>query len=319
MNNSRQTVYLTNLSHPLLRIDEDMDGNPVALMDLTNVLQPNENITYEVAYTVVLKPYPKPNISENLSGSLNEISESYRSLYCVPNGPWLLNHTDLIGLAFELAGEEKNVLKILSSFIRWINENIRYGSDEVPRYPNETLIEKVGDCDDQANLLISLCRIVGIPAYLQIGCIYLPGRQPLVLRYWGGSLILNLTRIGWHGWAMVYVPPWGWLPVDLTYVIGDGIYKDPLNAIRNSALFTQPTVQYANVTKYNYVGETRYMRDYLTTWNFQIIESDEMVEESVMQTTGFPSMEVRILSALVICLATFIAKEPKLSFSRSPS
>jgi len=278
MNNSWQTVYLTSSSHPIYMYDVDIDGNLVAFLDLPDAVKPGENLSYEVSYQVVLRHHSAPNISESASGTLNDISESLKFQYCTSAGPWILNDSKLVDLAYEIAGNETVALKILRSFIEWILTNVRYSSAEVPRYPNETLSERAGDCDDQANLLVALCRIVGIPAHLQIGCIYMPSRTADISSYWGGHLIVNLTRIGWHGWAMVFIPPWGWLPVDLTYVSSSDLSADPLNAILKSAVFAHPTVQFANITRSDYVGEARLIRDYLEACGFYIVESDIMDE-----------------------------------------
>jgi hypothetical protein len=63
--------------------------------------------------------------------------------------------------------------------------------------------------------------------------------------------------IGWHGWAMVYIPPWGWLPVDLTW----GYYglgkKDPLTAIKYSAVAIQEIMYLRNYYSIDYVKETK--------------------------------------------------------------
>jgi len=86
-----------------------------------------------------------------------------------------------------------------------------------------------------------------------------------------------LKRIGWHGWAIVYVPPWGWLPVDLTYVkVG---LSDPLNAIKAGAVTLQETIQYLNITQTDYVALSRESRELVTENDFYIYMEDEMVLE----------------------------------------
>jgi transglutaminase-like putative cysteine protease len=285
MNNSWQTVYLTNSSHAVKIFKTDGDGNTVAVMDFPTKIEPGGNFSYEVTYRVILRQASVPQIAEDNSGTLSDTPADLKNSYCRSEGTWQVNDSRLTGLAYEIAGNETKVLTILKKFIAWIHGNITYNSAEIPRYPNETLSERRGDCDDQANLLITFCRIVGIPAYLQIGCIYPPrGGVPTTATYWGGHLKDTLLNIGWHGWAMVFVPPWGWLPVDLTYVSG-GLDNDPLNAIKSSAIITAPTVQYINITRTDYAGDSRNLRDFVMSHDFYIYEQDTMSEENTERVT----------------------------------
>jgi hypothetical protein len=276
MNNSWQTVYLMNASCPLERFEADDDSNLVAYVDFPMTeLEPHENVTYQICYRIVLKPRVLSPIFVNVSGSLMDVPEGLKAVYCSP-GFWQSNLSLMRDLAYSVAGNETNVLSILSDYILWITRNIEYGSFETPRFPNETLLGRTGDCDDQANLLIGLCRAVGIPAFLQIGCIYMPERSS-TSNYWEGLWTSSLTDIGWHGWAMVYVPPWGWLPVDLTYSRGNS--SDPLSHISSSAIITDPTVQYMNITVSNYVVESRQFKQIVVSGMHRIITSDVLVEE----------------------------------------
>jgi hypothetical protein len=81
-------------------------------------------------------------------------------------------------------------------------------------------------------------------------------------------------QIGWHGWAVVYIPPWGWLPVDLTYVTGSRL--DPLNAIKTSAVTQQYTIQSQNVSEDNYLASGRAYEQLLENNNFSLYVKDEM-------------------------------------------
>ena len=274
MNNTWQTVYILNTSHPIDEIYMDDDGNPIASLSLPNRILYGENITYKVTYRIILKPHSLPAISEKQSGKLSDIDKELKEKYCKAEGPWQVDKEELRNLAFEIAGNETNILLLLEKFIRWIRDKIRYYHPEIPRYPNETVEYMSGDCDDQANLLITFCRIVGIPAYLQLGCIYIPQRD-LERSYWKGHLVLRLTRIGWHGWAVVYVPPWGWLPVDLTC----SGQENPLSAIREAAIITHLTIQYENLTKTDYIASSRKYREFLLSNNFRIYEHDVMTKE----------------------------------------
>lgn len=189
--------------------------------------------------------------------------------------------------------DETKVLTIIKRFITWIRDEIEYKVHGLlPYYPDETYAKREGDCDDQANLFITLCRIYGIPSFLQIGCIYLP-KVRINETFWEGHVTLVYEQIGWHGWAVVYAPPWGWLPVDFTYVIGG--LDDPLNAMKQAAVVAfQEVIQYANITKTDYVASYNETKDFLRENYFYVYERNEMTQEVsqgdfvsfVIQVTG---------------------------------
>jgi transglutaminase-like putative cysteine protease len=217
MNNNWQTVELVNSTFSVERKDYDEDGNAVAVLQFPNSeLSPGSNLSYTVWYNITAKPRAIPNISEDNSSDLDDIPSSLVSAYTHEEGPWQTSNPTLRQLAISLKGSETKVLTIVKNFVAWIEEHVSYPKThhENPYYPIETYTRREGDCDDQAMLLITLCRILGIPSYLQIGCIYLPKKDLDEVAFWDDHVFLVQKRIGWHGWAIVYVPPWGWLPVD---------------------------------------------------------------------------------------------------------
>jgi transglutaminase-like putative cysteine protease len=277
MNNSWQSVSLVEHSLPLNSNATDGDGNLLGFLNLTQ-LSYNQSVSYAVKYEVVSKPRLLPNITEEQSLTLADINDTLKDEYCWKEGPWLQysDDQDLRDLAYRESSNETRVLSIVKNFVRWITDYVVYDSAEIPRYPNETYIERKGDCDDKAILLITLCRIVGIPAYLQVGCIYDFFSLYSKETYWQGHVTSVLKQIGWHGWAIVYVPPWGWLPVDLTYVPIDPYLSNSLNAIKGAAVTGQDVIQYMNFTHTDYVGASRRLRDFIQSNDFYIYMIDEM-------------------------------------------
>jgi hypothetical protein len=275
MNNTWQRVHLTSYSHPLEALKIDENGNPIAVLSSPkSELKPGENVSFTVTYYALSKPRSIPNIIENESETLERIPKDLRQKYCKEEGPWLVENPELQELAHNLAENETRVLAIVEKFVSWIRDNVQYEIYETYLYPNETYMKRQGACADQATLFITLCRIYGIPAYLQVGCIYLPDWQTNET-YYGDHKTESLKQIGWHGWAMAYVPPWGWLPVDLTYVIGDR--ADPLNAIKRGAVTFKGTIQYLNLTQTDYVASSREDKSFLMNNNFYVYIEDEMI------------------------------------------
>ena len=300
MNNTWQTVHLINHSYPLQNITEDDDGNPIAVLQFQSELNPGENISYSVTYQVLSRPRSLPLITEEKSGALANITQDLRQKYCKGDDTWQIENQMIKEQAHSIAHNQTNVLKIVKGFIGWIWRNITYEPHEVPMYANQTLLSGKGDCDDQAILLITFCRILGIPSYLQIGCIYLPSQYSNETS-WDGHVTNVARQIGWHGWAIVYIPPWGWLPVDLTYPKGG--FSNPLNAIETAVVSDTRTIQYMNISERDYVASSWAYRDFITENGFYIYAEDEMIWTS-RQNLGEIIVERWVQRILIIIVVT---------------
>jgi hypothetical protein len=322
MNDTWQMVELVNSTLPLETIKNDEDGNPIAVLSFPkSTLQPSENLSFTIWYHIVSKPRTISNITETASLSLADIPQNLVDEYTLGEGSWQTNNQQLVSLALSLRGSETNVLTIVKNFIEWMKDpqNMKYPEDrhENPYYPNQTYALKEGDCDDQTILLVTLCRIVGIPSYLQIGCIYMP-RHFDDATIWNGCVSFVERRVGWHGWAFVYIPPWSWLPVDLTYV--QERFGDPLNAIKHGAVTLQNTTHYMNVIHTDYVGASLETREFLVSNGFQVYTEDEMLQDVKQDSGGKPSTAVNagiapwipiaiiLLTALVVVTSILIVK-----------
>lgn len=291
MNNSWQTVSLINCSHPL-EVLTDRDGNLMAVLGSERAVEPGESASYFVSYNVLLRSRSVSELMESESGLVSDIPYYLREIFCAPSPPFLVWDEEVRRVALSLAGSESNVLRIVKRFVGWIWGNIRYPSvaHEIPYYPNETLKGGEGDCDDQAILFATFCRVLGIPAYVQIGYVYLSDFEYNGTG-WDGHVRSELVNVCGHGWAIVYIPPWGWLPVDLTFVLGSP--TDPVNAIRFSAVVAYPgVVQYANISEGDYVAGTRAYRDFLLQNDFYILSRDQMSKAFLgdLNCDGFVNM-----------------------------
>jgi hypothetical protein len=104
---------------------------------------------------------------------------------------------------------------------------------------------------------------------------------------------------------MVYIPPWGWLPVDLTYVFG-GLEGNSLNAITNAAVTWQGTVQYMNISQTDYVASTRETKEFLLANGFYVSLEDEMVEVTHPKNLFGEGAE-RLFPVIIILAALLLA------------
>ncbi len=100
----------------------------------------------------------------------------------------------------EAVGQERNPYWIARGIYRHVHERMRYelvgGWDAAPK----VLQRGTGSCSEYAFVFIALCRAAGLPAR------------------WVGSLVVRQDDASYddvyHRWVEVYLPPYGWVPVD---------------------------------------------------------------------------------------------------------
>lgn len=115
---------------------------------------------------------------------------------------------EVLELADYIAGDMADPCDKARAFYDWIGDNIAYsGHCTEDRGALFALHTGEGDCSEYAELYIALCRAAGVPAR------FIHGITPQAPGEGTTSL---------HGWAEVYLPGTGWVPVDPTW----GRYKE---------------------------------------------------------------------------------------------
>jgi transglutaminase-like putative cysteine protease len=106
----------------------------------------------------------------------------------------------------QVVGEETNPWRIAQKLFAAVDEIPWAGAREYSTITNISdyaLHAGHADCGQQTLLLITLLRMNGIPARWQSGMVYSDGDHG---EYW------NL-----HDWGLLYIEPYGWLPMDVTF------------------------------------------------------------------------------------------------------
>nr|WP_235598554.1 transglutaminase-like domain-containing protein [Kosmotoga arenicorallina] len=123
--------------------------------------------------------------------------------YLVERPPHIVFTPYLKQLAKEIVGDESNPYLKAKKLYEWITHNVKYSYmhpyalyENVPMFVASNLR---GDCGAQASLYIALCRIVGVPTG------------------WQSGWYANPVSASPHDWTMIYIEPYGWLPVDLSF------------------------------------------------------------------------------------------------------
>jgi hypothetical protein len=274
-NTSWQTIQLMTANRPYTRI-LDPDDNPAIRLEAPSV-PPGDNITLSYTLRIVTQGREPPNLNVQNAGNFSDIPQAFIADYCEAEGSWPVENETLRTLASEIwdgRGGPTNTLLTVTAFADWIGLYVRPGNHDIPWYPNETYDAREGDCDDQANLLITLCRILDIPAYLQVGGLERPGSAHG--EYWESHISSSLKGIVYHGWAVIYVPPWGWLPFDMTLAWSDA---DPLSVVTSAPAWSVNTLQLLNITESDWAGEGKRQRDMLVSSDLYVYSEDELIAQ----------------------------------------
>lgn len=278
LNTTTQRGRVIN-STPGLDWHLDAEGNPCASFSET-AIQPGHSLTAKLSMEVVVTVSrgQRDADTEAISMIPGELVERY----CVEGGPFIVNDPELRSLAHgirERVGSD-DVLKIVLALVDWIDGNVMYRTHLPTLYPDEVLRKRSGDCDEKANLLISLCRILGIPAYLQAGLVV--GSNETINDLDGHYRSEGLVG---HAWAAIYVPSWGWTPVDLTYYAASA---DPISHITKSAWSLGLVIQTANIAVTDYIADSRRWADDLYGRDIYEVDSYRLTSLGSETRTVYP-------------------------------
>ena len=111
---------------------------------------------------------------------------------------------------FAMSFVERNdhdLVETLLDMNRTIYRDFTYvpGSTTIETTPFQVYVNRKGVCQDFANVLICIARLLGVPARYRVGYIYT-----------GGSYENKMQSDASHAWAEVYLPWLGWFGFDPT-------------------------------------------------------------------------------------------------------
>jgi hypothetical protein len=311
-------MTLNNDTVQPIDLGTDLDENPQVRLNISTQLVEGDILTWEEQwqFTVANQRPPLPQISIEQSGSTFEIPdhltpENYQ-LYTQNTPLWKVNNQTLLNLANTIREDlpeeyQTNTLSLIYAAIGWIKSNIERAAQATePQYPEELLVSQVGDCDDQSNLLITILRIYGIPSYLMTGHWYQEGTSTSGF-LWGSVLqdaymYINWKNVNGHGWAMVFVPPWGWLPFDLTVeeseTSPEKTYTDSLYAR------AVPMVTLWQIITTDYIGDRRAEEAATIDYRLHRLDYEEWVTLGNIPILDLPYFATN-LATLVALIVTF--------------
>jgi len=100
----------------------------------------------------------------------------------------------------------------------WVVDNITYIRQVQEHSALYAYQSRTGDCTEFTNLIVAMCRAAGIPAKA------VSGEGFLTLYSISGETV-DFNAVG-HAWAIIYLPNYGWIPVDGTWPQGTGSFGE---------------------------------------------------------------------------------------------
>ncbi|HDI75370.1 MAG: hypothetical protein DRJ52_06730 [Thermoprotei archaeon] len=217
----RNTTYqysrLVSMNPKPIKIDKDDDGNVFAVVIVE--AKPGEKIWIEAVYSVRVSGY---KIFFNVNESLWPEYPVVRKLTSKTNF-WNTENEEIINLAYRIKKGD-TPLEVALSVAKWVRRHMSYqvigyrlGSDRalVRTFMGDYIIQ--GDCTEIADVYVTLMRILGVPARTVFGILLTEHKSKLwinmttahregieLIKHWGG-----------HMWSQVYLPPWGWVDVEM--------------------------------------------------------------------------------------------------------
>ena len=273
INNSWQTVTILNISGRYTLDVIDLDGNRGVIMDVDDTLPPGETLSFSIEYQIVSSSQERPTFTMERADGFSAIPTGLISEYTGHTESFTIDDPIIANVAQRASKGDETVLGTVANLLDYVTQNTTYCNFETPRYPLDTLSDSLGDCDDQSILLISMARSLGIPAYLKVGVIIHPGIVDSDTS-WEGHLENDADGIGWHGWVMIYIPPWGWVPVDLTLIDED----TGLDYIINSPEYDPNIIEALDVSEQAYIGDTVATRERIIASDLHVTLVDEAGE-----------------------------------------
>ena len=133
-------------------------------------------------------------------GTLNDIPEQIRQEYTVDGARYQIDSPYIRETVKKVVGDEQNPYWIARKVYNFVIDRLEYEMVGGWDVPEVVLKRGSGSCSEYTFAFVALCRAAGLPARYQ------------------GSLVVRgddaSVDEAFHRWAQVYLPGYGWVPVD---------------------------------------------------------------------------------------------------------
>lgn len=164
---------------------ENISSGETHLVEMTTLAN-----TYDVNYFI----FP------DRVGSLEDIPATIKRKYLENNEKFQLDHPVIQDAVKVAVGDEKNTYWIVRKIFNYIIANMYYEMSGGWNTAPTVLDRGNGSCSEYTFVFIAMCRAAGIPARY-VGSVVVRGEDA------------SMDDV-FHRWAEVYLPGYGWIPVD---------------------------------------------------------------------------------------------------------
>ena len=198
VNRDNQEIISLDFSSNLKDKLTDQWGQQVAHFHFTNI-KPGEKVEaimkvkaylYDVSYFI----FP------DQVGTLDKIPEKLKKLYIIDKDKYQIYHPVIQNAVKKAVGDEKNVYWIVRNIFDYLRENMYYERSGGWNTAPTVLARGNGSCSEYSFVFIAMCRAAGVPARY-VGSVAERGEAA------------SMDDV-YHRWVEVYMPGYGWIPID---------------------------------------------------------------------------------------------------------
>jgi len=179
-------------------LEEDRWQQPVAVFGYENVA--SESTTESVMTVDVEISDIRYFIYPDRCGTLDDIPPEIRAAYTVNGSKYMIDDPYIQKLARDIVGSEKNPYYVARKVFDYVRKHLEYKLEGGWNVAPVVLKRGTGSCSEYSFSFIALCRAAGLPA-----------------RYVGALVVRGddaSTDDVFHRWPEVYLPNYGWIPID---------------------------------------------------------------------------------------------------------
>ncbi|MCP4406578.1 MAG: hypothetical protein GY807_02230 [Gammaproteobacteria bacterium] len=199
-NYDNQRIYNLSFTAPYTVLT-DRYNQPIAYFKFTN-LAPGQQATVSWGGDVEVEA-KNYNIDPGQVTGLDQIPPDIISAYTTNENKYRLESQIIQDAAQVAANGATNPYWIAHNVHDFVANRLTYFNDHQWDDAETVYLQQHGSCSEYTFLFIALCRANGVPA-----------------RYVGGTRQRQdgiYVDTVFHRWAEVYLPPYGWVPIDVTH------------------------------------------------------------------------------------------------------
>jgi hypothetical protein len=227
-----------------MKVSKDRWGQECDVFEL-GTLPAGQNVSVSCARNVELSAI-RYLIQPDEAGTLADIPAEIHKAYTVDGTRYRMSTPFIQETARKIVGDEKNPYWIARKVFNYLIDHLEYEMVGGWDVPEAVLKRGKGSCSEYTFAFIALCRAAGLPARYQ-GSIAVRGDDASIDE-------------AFHRWAQVYLPNYGWVPVDPS----GGDVKSPADQARafgglaNRYLITTQGGGDSEYLEWQYNGFTKY-------------------------------------------------------------